>query len=96
MKHISFESLHRDESNGLKIIEIQSLDVEIIRADYKDSHCGNFVNINATDMKHLPFESSHWDESNGLKIIEIQSLDAEIIYSEFLYYFILLKLHNMM
>ena len=38
MKHIPFESSHRDESNDMKIIEIQSLDVKIIRAEYKDSH----------------------------------------------------------
>ena len=33
MKLIPFESSHRDESNGVKSIEIQSLDVEIIRID---------------------------------------------------------------
>ena len=59
MKHIPFESSHRDESNGVMIIEIQSLDVEIIRADYKNSHYGNFVNIDDTDMKYLPFEFLH-------------------------------------
>ena len=50
MKHISFKSSRQDESNGVKIIEIQLLDVEIIRADYKDSHYDNFVNINTTNM----------------------------------------------
>ena len=96
MKYISFESSHQDKFIGIKIIEIQLLNVKIIRAEYKDSHWDNFVNIDATDMKHLPFESSHQDKSNGPKIIEIQSLDAEIIYSEFLYYFILLKSHDIM
>ena len=30
MKYIPFDSSHQDESNGVKIIEIQLLDVEII------------------------------------------------------------------
>ena len=78
MKHISFESSQRNESNGIKIIKIQSLDAEIDQGTFKFSMKSNSVRINATDMKYIPSESSRWDESNGIKIIKIQSLDAEI------------------
>jgi hypothetical protein len=79
MKHISFESSKWDESNGIKIIKIQSLDAKIDQGIFKFSIKSNSVNIDGTDIKHIPFESSHWEDSNDTKFIKIQSLDAEII-----------------
>ena len=71
MKHIPFELSHRDESNGGKIIEIQSLDADLLQRIFKYSLWVNFINIDATDMKYLPFKSFHCDESTDGKNIEI-------------------------
>jgi len=86
IKQPPFESSRWDESNDIKIIEIQSLEVEIIGIKYNIFHYDNFVNIDVTGMKHQSFESSRREESNAVKIIEIQSLDAEIIAKTYFYF----------
>jgi hypothetical protein len=64
MKHIPFESSHRGESNGIKIIKIQSLDAKIDQGIFKFFMKSNSVNIDATNMKYISFEFFHRENSN--------------------------------
>ena len=78
MKLPPFESSQWDESNKLKFVTVESLDIEIYYKTPKSLKSNNFFNITSIDMKLLPFDSSQRDDSNKLNFIIIWSLDAEI------------------
>ena len=78
MKLPPFESSQWDESNKLKFVTAESLDIEIYYKISKSLKSNNFFNITSIDMKLLPFDSSQRDDSNKLNFIIIWSLDAEI------------------
>ena len=66
MKYISFESSQRDESNGIKIIVIWSLDTEIVSKMSKSLSNNRMVNNDAIDIILPPFDSSWLELSNEL------------------------------
>ena len=69
---------YQDESNGINIIKIESLDAKILWNNLKFLALDNSVNIDPTNIIHIPLDSSRWDESNGIKLVKIRPLDAEI------------------
>ena len=78
MKLPPFESSQWDESNKLKFVTVESLDIEIYYKISKSLKSNNSINITPIDMNLLPLDSSQWDESNEIKIIGSWSLNCKI------------------
>ena len=74
---LPFDSSWCDESNGIKYIEIQSLDQFPKLKNIKWFLSSNSVNIDYRDMSLPPFDSSWWGDSNELLIVFLQSLGTE-------------------
>ena len=78
MKLPPFELSRWDELNKLKLVAVESLDIEIYYKMSKSLKSNNSINITPIDIDLLSFDSSQWDDSNKLKFVIIGSLDAEI------------------
>ena len=70
-----FDSSRYGDSDGGKIIQIQSLERALISIIVKHLYYRCSFNINARKLILPPLDSSHQDDLNGGKIIQIQSLE---------------------